>query len=345
MTAEWAAFQSTSHSSRDEVLGDRESWIMNYRNLLAIGSCSVLFSLLVVTTIPASAQADAAPPTVSNAPEEVRNANQVLLGESKGLTYEQAIAVVDRYAAQGDLMALRMNTVIWRMDLPAHARHRTSHVATYLGARRLLLRSPNDQVAQLLTDPDEFRDLGDAVGDLGYLESIDPMTDARRCQLTTTSEQGVVLGLDNVGIFVWGEPTTSLEDYAKFAVRVDSHAAFFGTTPTSVTEKQKKLDAAARLAARQLMTMSEYERKVSEITAAVPATERVYVAQVGTQQYETLLKQLALGDEVRARVVLPGGSERVVSWSLLIRDGSLPKPINYFDLLGYRYVNCVYGRQ
>jgi hypothetical protein len=279
-------------------------------------------------------------PTAASA--SLETANAVLFGKSSALTYAQAVEVVQRRAEQSNLVALRMNVAMWRTPLP-HPEHRTSHVATYLGARRLLAVAPGEGVRDLLTDPAEFAALGDELGDLVYEERVDVMSDERACSLMAQPIEGVVFGLNNRGAFVRGSPTVALEEYARFALRVDANAAHAGTKPDAVEEYEKLRESLPALAARGTISMAEFERYAAAAKAKLRAAATVYIAEVNTAEFERLLRELSVGDSVRARVILPDGRERVVSWSLLTTERGDPRAVNYLDLLAYRYVNCVFG--
>ena len=319
---------------------------MRKRNGLLRQACKNIVSIGVFIILGAiSAQQANATDSDAIAPGHLNAAFESVLGQSSEIPYDRALELINTYATSGNSFGLRAAAVIWRTqgNNPAH---RTSHVNAYFGVRNLLVKSPGSELREILIDRDELAQLfsnPDPVIGFEFHESKDPMTDEYSCNLRTPRIRGVGIEFDNTGAFISLAIDTDSLRFARFGVRVDGRQQLSGREPQEVTELKAREKAVFRTVSSGAISLQEGQVLLQKATSQFQAVQKVYVAERGSSELERLLREMAIGNSAKVRVVNTDGRDLIVDVPLVVSDASLPIPLNLFDLFGYLYVTCMYG--
>jgi hypothetical protein len=268
--------------------------------------------------------------------EPVSSAVDFLITGNGALTYESALRMVDSAANSGDIGAKRFRVVMWMAKLP-HEAHKRSFTNAFLFLRNTP-EIDQTEIRKKLPDwtSDQSRLLEEVAG-FRYSNHQNPLTDQNECSLSGPKENGLALGFDMSGAFIQSDAPLSTTGFDQMGLRIDKGKYFPGATPESVIRYERAIEAAATLYTHKEITVD----RVKQIASQRPIVQKLYVADARGEEMARLLREIALGSNVLARMKTATGAEVTATFELESMEIDGIGKFNLIDHPVYVYARCL----
>ena len=268
------------------------------------------------------------------------------IGETKTVTLDGMMANLATMRDKGDYVAAVGIGLLWLLKDNPKSGHRFSQTNHYLAIRDIYERFPSTDTRTigLHFDPAEMEHAM-AEGPLlfSFKKQVDAMTDKASCQLVSDEYDGVSLGLDMQGIYLESKEPLALDEYMEMGIRIDGGEYFRVGEPQILSEQRKDIRRIATLRVRGGMTPVESRDALEMLGMKYKALSfRVYIAPLGSPEFDRAVGAMAIGMRVLVRVRLAGGIETTTSIPLRYSYENVLNDANVFDLYAVPYLSCAY---